>query len=249
MDDITPLLPGDAVAFLRIADETRRFPFRPMPKGLFLIGRGQGCDLRLGGDELPDVHSVLQITEDSAEVISIARQPALLVNGETVRSSELADGDLIEIGDVRCVFRLCQPGALPQTESVPLTSASRPDELVDHVESELALIAALQRDGSDRLQELLAAAHQAVEGLDVSPTLRFADYTSPQPAAPAAGETYGPMILEQLAAHESRMDDVHHVLEQVVRQQQLITAAIQCLADRVTGLSAADTANPLRASA
>ena len=37
VDDITPFLPGDTVAFLRIADDDRRFPFRPVSAGLFLI--------------------------------------------------------------------------------------------------------------------------------------------------------------------------------------------------------------------
>ena len=67
MEDITPFLPGDTVAFLRIADDDRPFPFRPVSAGLFLIGQGAGCDLRLGHDEMPGLHSVIQLTEENRE--------------------------------------------------------------------------------------------------------------------------------------------------------------------------------------
>ena len=137
---------------------------------------------------------------------------------------------------------------LDSDAATTVTTSDAPAELVDHMESELALIEALQRDGTDRLQELLTAAQQAVDALDLAPTVRFADYRQPQPATSATADTYGPMILEKLASQDSRLDDMLHVLEQVVRQQQLITAAIQCLADRVTGVTT-EAGNPLRASA
>lgn len=247
VDDITPLLPGDAVAWLRIADEARRFPFRPIAAGLFLIGRGSGCDLRLGGEVFPELHSVLQVEPDATYAIAIAPSPPLVVNGEAVRTAPLFDGDLLEIGDVRCVFRLqnvradsAEPDVTPAAESTT--------DLLDGVESEMALIEALQSDGNDRLQRLLEAAQDAVEGLEFARTLKIADY-SPLADRQTAGDPFGPKILERLQTHETRLDDILHVLEQVVRQQQLITAAIQCLADKLTGSTDGAAASSLRASA
>jgi hypothetical protein len=249
VDDITQLLPGDALAYLRIADDGRRFPFRPISAGLYLIGHGRGCDLRLGGDDCPELHSVLQVTRDEVRIIAIASSPQLVINGEVASSATLSDNDLIEIGDVRCVFRRIEPEAIPAEHPLSVGTGS-PEELISGVESELALIEAMQLDGADRLQELLAAAHEAVEGLELARTLRFADYSpAPVPTSEAANE-YGQQILKHLQSQDARLDDVLHVLEQIVQQQQLMTAALQCLADRVTGLSSGQAGTaPRRASA
>ena len=72
MEDITPFLPGDTVAYLRLADGERRFPFRPIATGLFLIGQGPGCDLRLGVPDIPSIHSALHMEKSSGEIVRIA---------------------------------------------------------------------------------------------------------------------------------------------------------------------------------
>ena len=242
MEDITPFLPGDTVAFLRIADDDRPFPFRPVSAGLFLIGQGAGCDLRLGHDEMPGLHSVIQLTENSADVNCVAEYPALFVNGESVRKACLGDGDLIEIGEVRLVFRFCRPQQAA-AEPQPMLKPEEAGDLVAAVESELSLIDALQLSGSERIHELLKAAHEAVEGLETTRTIRFSDYSAPaeeEPSAPA-NVAYGPLILTRLQSHEARLNDVCHVLEQVVKQQQLIASALQCLAGRIDELKAAPT--------
>jgi hypothetical protein len=253
VDDITPLLPANTVAFLRIADDSRRFPFRPMPVGLFLIGRGEGCDLRIGNDLLPDMHSVIQVKQDSAEIFHVAGQPPLILNGEPVRSAQLSDGDVIEVGDVRCLFRFCEAAVAAEESSThAITPDSTAPELIAGMESELALIDALQRDSGDRLQDLLSAAQEAVDVLQFARTLKFEDYSHAQPAAAAPStEHWGPAVLKRLHDQESRLDDIGRILEQVVGQQQLITAALQVLADRVMELHshALNTAPGRRASA
>ena len=251
MDDITPFLPGDTVAFLRIADDDRPFPFRPVSAGLFLIGQGAGCDLRLGHDEMPALHSVIQLSENAADVNCVAEHPALFVNGEPVRRARLGDGDLIEIGDVRLVFQFCRPQGTA-AEALSNHKPAAAVELVTAMESELSLIDDLQLSGTERIHELLKAAHEAVEGLESTRTIRFSDYSAPaaeEPSAPA-NVAYGPLIVTRLQSHESRLNDVCHVLEQVVKQQQLIASAIQCLVDRIDELNAGP-AQPgsLRASA
>ena len=251
MDDITPFLPGDTVAFLRIADDNRRFPFRPVSAGLFLIGHGAGCDLRLGHDDMPALHSVIQISDNAADVNCVAVYPPMFVNGEPVRQARLSDGDLIEIGDVRLVFQLCRLQRTA-TESPSVRRPAAALELVEKMESEILLIDALELSGSEQIHELLKAAHEAVEGLEYARTIKFADYTSavPDVQATTANDAYGPLILTRLQAQESRLKHVCQVLEQVVKQQQLIASALQCIADRIEELKAAP-AQPgsLRASA
>ena len=239
VDDITPFLPGDTVAFLRIADDDRPFPFRPVSAGLFLIGQGAGCDLRLGHDEMPALHSVIQLSENAADVNCVAEHPSLFVNGEHVKRAHLGDGDLIEIGDVRLVFQFCRPQATaaePQSILKPAAAV----EFVDAMESELSLIDALQLSGTEGIHELLKAAHDAVEGLESTRTIRFSDYSAPaeEEQSALANVAFGPLILTRLQSHESRLNDVCHVLEQVVKQQQLIATALQCLAERIDELKA-----------
>jgi hypothetical protein len=250
VDDITPFLPGDTVAILRIADDRRQFPFRPVASGLFLIGQGAGCDLRLGDDQMPALHSVLQISSEVAEVNRVAEHPELVVNGDPVQRAQLSSGDLIEIGQVRMVFQLCS-AVCPEIQSEPALKTTA-IEFVGGIESELALIEALHQSDSERIQELLKAAHEAVDGLDCARTIRFLDYATPAPAEPvtATNDPYGPMILSRFQAQESRLSDVCQVVEQVVKQQQLIATALQCLVDRLDELKAAPTASgSLRASA
>ncbi len=253
VDDITPLLPGDTVAFLRIADADRRFPFRPVAAGIFLIGHGAGCDLRLGHDEMPALHSVIQVSPGGAEIHCVAERPGMFVNGAAVLQAHLMDGDLVEIGDVRFVFQLCRPFEAVM-EPVQEFRAVAAVELVARMESELSLIDALQLTGSERIHELLRAAHEAVEGIEFARTIKFSDYTAPlaeeQPATAVRDDSYGPLILTRLQVQESRLNDVCQVLEQVVRQQHLIASALQCLADRLEELKAAPgQSGSLRASA
>ena len=61
---------------------------------------------------------------------------------------------------------------------------------------------------------------------------------TPAPMRGASHKAYGPLILTRLQSHESRLNDVCHVLEQVVKQQQLIATALQCLAERIDELKA-----------
>ncbi len=141
VEDITPFLPGDTVAYLRIADGDRKFPFRPIASGLFLIGHGRSCDLRLGNKDVPAIHSVVQINARNAEITRVGSSPELVVNGEEVVRCDLHHGDVIEIGNVRCVFALCHPEADSVTvklaEPAPAKTAT---DLVDRIETEFLMI-------------------------------------------------------------------------------------------------------------
>lgn len=83
-----------------------RFPFRNVSSDRFLIGAGAGCDLRLSGDDMPPLHSIVRINGDETLLEAVARTPPLRVNGQPVESASLSDGDRIAIGTFEIVAHL-----------------------------------------------------------------------------------------------------------------------------------------------
>jgi hypothetical protein len=81
------------------------FPSRPIARFPFVIGSGDECDLRLGGDQIPAVHSRMFIDEDTLHVEAIASTPALIINGRAVRKGVLLDGDKLGIGSFEFIVR------------------------------------------------------------------------------------------------------------------------------------------------
>ena len=254
VEDITPFLPGDTVAYLRIADGDRRFPFRPIASGLFLLGAGPCCDLRLGLSDVPAIHSVIQVSSDSAEISRVADQPELVVNGEAVCRYQLCHGDVIEIGDVRLAFFQCVSACsdlLRTASQVKMDDADRSRdaiELVTSLEAEMELLS-YEDSSRERIHELLKAAQGAIESRVFADTIRFSDYV------PMASHDVGnPMsdqavLLARLDAQDLRLNEICSVLEQVVKQQQIIATALQCIVDRMEDIKTSSQPGPLRASA
>ncbi len=249
MQDITPFLPGDTVAFLRLADDDRRFPFRPIAPGLFLIGHGPCCDLRLGVPEMPPLHSAIQIDTSSAKISRVAESPELYVNGESVTEASLVDGDIIEIGDIRLVFFLCNAAAEEVVGSESNIASLNALQLVDGLEAELRLLTT-ETSSNERIHELLRAAQQAVDACQFSQTIRFADYANAPQNEKAEDVSSGhELILSRLSAQETRLDEICHVLEQVVQQQQMIATALQCVVERLDEIRENPQSGAMRASA
>jgi len=250
VENIIKFLPRDAVAFLRIADSDARFPIRPISEGSFLIGHGTACDLRLGDHEVPALHSILRVTRSSASITLMAERPELYINGESVPRGVLYDGDMIEIGDVRFVFRFVTENAAPATAE-PLRSAldeviaepvseaieelSAP-ELVTGLELEFQLLSDLHSTSADTMDRLLNAARKSIDGASIklaAPPLRVVGLEERFVAGDREQlQEIGAKVRQQ----ESRLGDVCHVLEQIVSQQQIMTTALQSVAERLTEL-------------
>lgn len=266
VENIIKFLPRDAVAFLRIADSDARFPIRPISEGSFLIGHGTACDLRLGDHEVPALHSILRVTSASASIALMAERPELVVNGETVSRAVLCDGDLVEIGDVRLVFRfvsdkatsgsaLALPPLSDEAETAvdvtPSTELSA-TELVSGLEQEFKLLNELQETTVDSIDRLLNAARRSVEGASIklaTPPLRVVGMDE---RFLASDRDQLQEIAAKVRQQESRLSGVCHVLEQIVAQQQIMTTALQSVADRLTEVRAAiqtETASARRVSA
>lgn len=151
---------------------------RPIRSDRFLIGSGEWCQLRLGGDT-PALHSVLVNKNGMLTIEAIASEPALLVNGQCVESAELHDGDELSVGSISMILHgesdgladpLMQPIdieallALDQpAESIPELSAS---EIVDRLEIDMALVATWEDGREDAAESLIDAAARVRRSVD-----------------------------------------------------------------------------------
>lgn len=97
-------------------------PLRPINRDRFLIGAGERCDLRLGGKDIPAVHSVVHIDGDEIWLETLADSPEVRVNGRLTRSAALEPGDELAIGSF--CLTLHQTEAAQQKQTPKLYSAS-----------------------------------------------------------------------------------------------------------------------------
>lgn len=84
--------------YLEVCRGRTQFPRRPVFSEQCLIGCGQECDLRLGGDDMPLLHSQIVSDDDGLWLEAIASAPTLQVNGSSENYVALCDGDRIDIG-------------------------------------------------------------------------------------------------------------------------------------------------------
>src|SRR5438445_6580351 len=85
---------------LEVTRGRTRFPRRPVTSPRFLIGAGSTCDLRLGGERMPALHSMITLSGREITLEAIAAEPALTVNGRLVQTTNLHDSDAIDVGEV-----------------------------------------------------------------------------------------------------------------------------------------------------
>ncbi|HLJ10252.1 MAG TPA: FHA domain-containing protein [Planctomycetaceae bacterium] len=160
---------------LEVTRGRTRFRRRPVTNPRFLIGAGSTCDLRLGGDRMPALHSIITVAGREIALEAIAAEPVLAVNGRPVQNVTLHDGDVIVIGEVELLARLeaghapagvetPAPAAGPSTEADRPASELSAPELVDLIEREEAQIEDFQQRqqaGAKALVDaVLARAHR-----------------------------------------------------------------------------------------
>ena len=170
-DTVSPIL------LIEIQSGQTRFPVRPVTKTRFLIGSDPACDLRLGGDDVPPLHSLIHADGRDVQLESVVEDPPLSVNGISRHSVRLEEGDVIEIGSFRLVvhhLRGALKEALPQNSSAfdfdpadsDLSAFEEQDlselsaeELVDRIEQDEQLVQDWERGqqaGADSLWQALA---------------------------------------------------------------------------------------------
>lgn len=159
---------SDVGLCLEICRGQTEHPLRPMTRlnDKFLIGGDDDCDLQLGGDDIPALHSFLQFENGGFWIEAVASDPQLFVNQEPVSSCQLRDSDLIAIGQFELIVRIGREhnstGTIRDSQVTSATSLVPPlafsgnfdrakvgdlsaEELVDALDHEMELIERFDR--------------------------------------------------------------------------------------------------------
>jgi chromosome segregation ATPase len=100
--------------------------------GGFLIGSVPGCDLRLPGTNLAPVLCLIARQPSGASLRKLAPVQPIAVNGRTVASTYLSDGDRITLGAAELIVRIHgEPGASAPGESPPAPPGVTAAELLE----------------------------------------------------------------------------------------------------------------------
>lgn len=230
------IYPKDTVGYFRIASSNGREPIQPVVAGQFLIGSGVQCQLRLGDDEIPEIHTVLEVVEDTVTLSTKTDSPCLLINGTAPSSAKLEDGDLLEIGSYRMLFRRASADARITLDEERFNSEAditTAEQLVDRLDEQIRIVEELSDTPEDGLSDLMDAVAQA----DQSSSARTADL----------GEVKQ-LIERHHEASRIRLESLTEVLDSVVKQQKLIADTLEVLSERVQKFDAGSGGSYRKAS-
>lgn len=239
-------------------------PLRPITHERFLIGAGERCDLRLGGSEMPPLHSILYVDGVDAWIDAIADDPELKVNGLPTRSAHLADGDQLEVGTFQLALRDTGAESPPpilqafsaddfETEAEVDPSTLSPAELIELIEQEEELIEefeARKRMGIETLMRTLHESQPDAEPLEQLRTEQRPDTERPRDLlveleAAISSLTRFAEELEQRASRLSHQDFQRTAATLVDFQQQIIGRLDAVLAKVTEGHKPNTSAKPL----
>ncbi|MEZ6123912.1 MAG: FHA domain-containing protein [Planctomycetaceae bacterium] len=237
------IYPDDTVGYFRIATASGRQPIEPISEGRFLIGRGLNCHLRFGDPAIPEIHTVLHVRRDAVLLETVASEPALLVNGSPETEYRLCDGDLLELGDCRFLFRFAAAeqritldeelfATTAGNSTMPVRgSEATAADIVDSIEEQLNMVEDLSDSPSSGMLDLLRAVTSG--------------HRRNQDAAPSANDESQELrqVLTVLQKHHEasriRMESLTDVLDNVVRQQKLIADTLEVLSARIQAIDSA----------
>lgn len=86
---------------------------RLLSKTTTLIGRSQGCDIRLDAPEVSGVHCLVSIDANGLSIRDCDSRSGVFINGKPVREGRLHDGDAIQIGPFMFLAQLPCNGSPP----------------------------------------------------------------------------------------------------------------------------------------
>lgn len=248
------IYPDHIVGYFRIASPSgRRQLVEPVALGEFLIGSGAQCHLRFGDRTIPVVHTILSVDHDIVRLHSSVADPPIVVNGTPETECRLADGDLLELGDYRLLFRMAAAenritldeelfvhNTLSEQEA-RVKNVTDAERLVDRLDEQIQLVEELAHTPDQGVLELLKSVNAAANN----------NVQNSAASSPTATELQHVTTLIQRHhdANRIRMESLTEVLNNVVAQQKLIADTLQVLSERVQALDANNTWQQRRASA
>ncbi len=227
--------PQTPMVWLEVGRGRTRYPRRPVLGDRLLIGAGSNCQLQLGGDAIPFLHSILTIAAGEVSIEAFVPTPDLLVNGQNVQFAVLHDGDEIVIADFSFLVHIDAEQLrqqVEQTGEMPWAEESEQDEisnlsaaeLVARIEREQAQLDALEENQRNGIAALLDAVLLHGE----------AEQAQQMQSSEAA-------ILEELNALsrelESRLQQIRQREEQQSQQAESLMQAQTRLADQLQRIS------------
>jgi hypothetical protein len=244
------IYPDNTVGYFRIASATGRQPIEPVAMGEFLIGSAAHCHLRFGDAGIPDVHTTLHVAREIVLLRSETTKPGILVNGQLETECRLADGDMLELGRHRMLFRLSAAeqritlneeqfaAADVKQRAVLVEDGLNVQQLVDRLEEQLDLVDELTHSPDDAMLDLL----KAVAGAGSKESLQREDQGSEL-------QEVKQLIQKNQEASRIRLESLTAVLDNVVRQQKMIADTLEVLSDRIQAIDAGPGYQQRRASA
>lgn len=222
---------GREAAFgLEICRGRTEHSFRPITGNRFVIGSAPECDLRLGGDMVPAVHSQIHVDEGKAWIEAVAPRPPLVINDEDRETARLADGDTIVIDGFTFTWKTMQDVESGSVEASSLTAS----ELVDHLERDVELVTAHDTATRRGTTTLLEAALGRIHDDSVVAEQRTAVRGEVDTLAVRLEE-----LARQLEEHGRRMDarepEYAEVIVSLLNGQERLTAQVESLVNRLAG--------------
>jgi hypothetical protein len=222
-------------------------PMRPVRTDRFLIGSGEWCHLRLGGNT-PVLHSVLVDRKGVLTIEAIAAKPSLMVNGRCVQSAEIQAGDELAIGGISMKVHghsvknsdpLMQPIdvdamlALDQTTASSELSAS---DLVEKLEADMALVASYEDGREDAANSLIEASLQTGETSDEEADRPLRILRELETAVHSLNR-----LAEDLSQDKDMSDpEINQAASSLVDYQQQIVGRLDDVLRRISELEATD---------
>lgn len=97
-----------------------------LPGASLLVGRQEGCDVRLADQKASRQHARIERRGEVCRVVDLGSSNGVHLNGRRVqREARLADGDLLLIGDTQLVVRA--PAAEPSNAQTLAAGSLAPD--------------------------------------------------------------------------------------------------------------------------
>lgn len=180
--------------WIEVSRGRTRFPRRPVAGDRLLIGAGSNCQLQLGGNDVPFLHSIL-VVENEVSIEAFVPQPELRVNGQPTRGASLHDGDRLAIGAFEFSVHIRRDTTPSASEDL---YAPIPLELAHQAANEPAQEDASQLSASElvsRIESLETQCDAEDEGRRTGAAALLDAVRMAAPQTPTAGQDRPPEIL------------------------------------------------------
>jgi signal transduction histidine kinase len=172
----------------------------PLNKSTVRIGRDSRCEIHFDDTETSRKHAEIELVGDSYVLTDLKSSNGTVVNGQTIETKTLLDGDRVQIGKQILVFRL--------REAIP----SATDK--DYLQRSVSIVPDHDLENS-----------QIISRADLSDPVGETEFFDPQVANPLSVNKSPWEIMYRTSLAVSRTLDINQLLEQIV---DLIFQWVQC---------------------